>query len=281
MRNWPAELIAHLATRTPTIAYLVRVTRVDEAVFGFTSHYRDIPYGGLTYLAGTWSSESTAATRAGMNVDDMEMVGVLDTETISDADVVAGVWAFARVEVFVCNWRDLTMGVGKLRHGYVGEIVRSGAQFTAELRGLMQALQQSFGRIIQIPCDADVGDARCGVNLDTFTDGKVATTVTTVTSQRAFSASAITQASGWFDYGRVVFAEGTANAGVVREVKTQVGAALTLQLPFPWPITAGEAFTVYAGCDKTFATCKTKFVNWVRHRGHPFVPTGDRLLAAA
>ncbi len=39
---------------------------------------------------------------------------------------------------------------------------------------------------------------------------------------------------------------------------------------------AGDAFTVTAGCDKQFATCKTKFANGINFRGFPYMPGNDR-----
>ena len=43
-------------------------------------------------------------------------------------------------------------------------------------------------------------------------------------------------------------------------------------------VAVGDAFTVTAGCDKHFKTCKAKFDNGVNFRGFPHVP-GDRLRA--
>ena len=37
--------------------------------------------------------------------------------------------------------------------------------FTAQLRGLAHYLQQPKGRLLQLTCDADLGDARCTVHL--------------------------------------------------------------------------------------------------------------------
>jgi uncharacterized phage protein (TIGR02218 family) len=46
----------------------------------------------------------------------------------------------------------------------------------------------------------------------------------------------------------------------------------TLLNPLPLVPSAGDAFTAYPGCDKTQATCTTKFANLGAFRGFPFIP---------
>jgi uncharacterized phage protein (TIGR02218 family) len=44
-------------------------------------------------------------------------------------------------------------------------------------------------------------------------------------------------------------------------------------------VEAGDAFTITAGCDKHFKTCKAKFDNSVNFRGFPHVPEIDFAFA--
>jgi uncharacterized phage protein (TIGR02218 family) len=48
----------------------------------------------------------------------------------------------------------------------------------------------------------------------------------------------------------------------------------------PEPIAIGDAFTVTAGCDKSFATCRARFANTDNFRGFPQIPGNDFLLAS-
>lgn len=280
MKGWPAPLKAHLAEPVTTIAFCWLVTRYDGAVFGFTNHQADLVVDGVTYLASTGFTAGEVSTRAALNVDDLEVEGMLDAAGIDESDIIAGLWSFAEVECFIVNYRDLSMGVGHVRRGWLGEVRRAGRTFWAELRGMMQKLQQAFGRSILAACDADLGDTRCGVNM--ATGGRtVTTTVTTATSQRQFTSTGLTAAAGFFTDGSIEFGAGTANAGVRREIKEHAtGGVITLQLPFPYPISVGESFTARAGCDKAFATCVSpKFANGPRFRGFPHVPGADRIMA--
>jgi uncharacterized phage protein (TIGR02218 family) len=47
----------------------------------------------------------------------------------------------------------------------LGEVLSAGPAFRAELRSLAARLDQPSGRLYGKRCDADLGDARCGVNL--------------------------------------------------------------------------------------------------------------------
>ena len=85
---------------------------------------------------------------------------------------------------------------------------------------------------------------------------------------------------GWFTAGKLIFASG-ANAGLGVEVKShRKGATVTLVLwqPMPEPIAADDTFTVKAGCDKRFATCRDRFNNAVNFRGFPHIPRQDTVI---
>ncbi|MCC7173256.1 MAG: DUF2163 domain-containing protein [Planctomycetes bacterium] len=278
MKTIGAALKAHLAGEVTTIATLWKVTRTDGAVYGFTDHDRALELDGVTYEAASGMTASAVESSASLAVPNGEVEGVLDSSSLNEADLLAGKWDFARVDVFQVNYSDLTQGTLKLRRGWLGEIRTTRGGFTAELRGMMQALQQSIGRIVAPACDADVGDARCGVDLSTFPNGTVATTVTSAASQRVFTASALSQAAGWFNGGKVLFSSG-ANDGVAMEVKTFAGGVVELVLPMPGAIAPGDAFTITAGCDKTLATCKAKFANAINFRGFPHLPGIDRMIS--
>jgi len=52
-------------------------------------------------------------------------------------------------------------------------------------------------------------------------------------------------------------------------------AALTLHLPFPYPIAVGDQAMLEAGCDRLLATCRDKFANVGNYRGEPYIPGFD------
>lgn len=280
MKATGASLKAHYAQRVTTRARCWKLTRVDGEVFGFTEHAEALTISGVVYSSSATSfNASTVDTRAALNVDNMEVSASFDAAAFTVDDLLAGVWDFARVEFFAVNYEDTSQGIEKIRYGWLGEVRYSDNGFVAEIRGLAQRYQLRFGRAYMPACDAVVGDSRCTIDLDVFADGKVTSTVTTATSARQFTCSAITQATGWFNRGKITFTSGE-NAGLSNEVKTQTSAGvIVLQLPMPYTIAASDGFYVTAGCDLSLATCISKYNNAVNHRGFADIPGRDRIMS--
>jgi uncharacterized phage protein (TIGR02218 family) len=89
--------------------------------------------------------------------------------------------------------------------------------------------------------------------------------------------SGLSVAAGDYAQGRVVFTSG-ANSGVARAIKANTTSAFTLIQPLPAVPAAGDAFTVYPGCDRTMGRCATRFNNLGRFKGTPFVPPPETSL---
>ena len=270
-------LKAHYASGSLTTATLWKITRRDGAVLTFTDHDQPITFSSLVYAPTSAYDAGAVKTTAAMNVDDVSLVGLLAVSAVTASDIEAGLWDGAAVEIMEVNYADLTMAENVLRFGEIGEIQRNGQQFSAELRGLMAKLQNNIGRIVMASCDADLGDARCGVDVEAL---RVSGTVTTATSVRAFTASAMAQAADYFTFGIVTWVTGL-NAGLRMEVKTFAsGGVFTLQLSMPYAIAIGDTFTVVPGCNKLgrAGDCKIKFANYVNFRGFEDIPGQDKVL---
>ncbi len=271
MKSASANLATHLAGSVSTLALCVKITRRDSAVFAFTSHSSDLVVSGTTYIAAQGSfSPQMIHTAGDMSVDNTDIEAIIDSAYITDEDLNAGKFDYADVELFVVNYKALGDGIVRLRKGTLGEIESRGYVFRAELRGLMQHLQQVIGRVYSKRCDADLGDSRCGVSLAAHT---VASSVTAVTSKQQFTAAAVPSRVG----GLLTWTSGN-NNGLKMEVQSMVGLVVALSLPMPYTIQIGDTFSVYAGCDKLPETCLNVFNNIVNFRGFPFIPGNDRAL---
>lgn len=86
-----------------------------------------------------------------------------------------------------------------------------------------------------------------------------------------------TYSIGYFAYGTVKFTSG-ANAGYTLQVGKFAPGVVTLDLPPPHPLNVGDTYTIVAGCDRQFGTCKNRFNNVVHFRGEPYVPGMDTIL---
>lgn len=276
-RNISEALKAHLASETTTLALCWKLVRADSTVMGFTSHDQDITFDDITYLAATGFVPSATKSNSSMAVDNLEVDGILDSDAITESDILAGLYDYAAVEVFLVNFSDLTQGKLIFRTGWLGEISINKQQFTAEIRGISQKLQENIGRVITPLCDANLGDSRCTVDLMDFT---FTASVTTVTDNQLFTSSTLTQDAGYFAGGKLTWNSGN-NEGLSMEVKEFSSTQVVLALPMPHVIEAGDSFIIIAGCDKTNGTCKATFDNLVNFRGFPAVPGMNSLMSTA
>jgi uncharacterized phage protein (TIGR02218 family) len=235
-------------------------------------------------LAGTeFEPESGFAAseiRAGSDlaVDAQDAEGALRSDRITETDILDGRWDNAAVEVWRVNWEAPGQRV-LMRRGNLGQIRRGRVAFVAEVRSLAHYLNQSVGRTFQFHCDAELGDGRCGVDLEAsaFSD---TSSVAGVAGDRGFVAAAglASSAAGWFDLGLIEWTSG-ANAGRPAEIAchSKDGGIVRIDLfeaPVR-PLAVSDDFTIRAGCDKRFATCRVKFANAVNFRGFPAMPGDD------
>jgi hypothetical protein len=169
VRTVSVALAAHLASGELTIATCWKVTLEDASVRTFTDHDRDITFSGDIYLAATGYRRTDIQTSSALNVDNLEVGGRLVSPSITEEDLLAGLWDNAEIEVFQVNWADLTQGRVYQRVGKIGEVTLSRGTFKAELRGLMQAYTNNVGEVRTPSCRATLGDGRCKKNLAAFT----------------------------------------------------------------------------------------------------------------
>ncbi|MEP9397203.1 DUF2163 domain-containing protein [Mesorhizobium sp. KR2-14] len=277
MSAYPQALAEHLSRDVTTVCHCWRLTRTDGAASGYTDHDRALTVDGLTFEPETGFSASEARETLGLAVDTADVEGALSSANISDEDIAAGLYDNAKLETFLVNWRRPEQFV-LLRTATIGKITRSDQRFVAELESLTRALEQPNGRYIGRACDAELGDRRCRFALDR--EGYSATGEVSsheedgtiiVTGLEAF-------APGWFSHGVMVWTSG-ARAGrserIVAHRRDMRGVALTLRPAVGPEIRAGNTYSITAGCDKSFATCKAKFSNALNFQGFPHLPGND------
>jgi uncharacterized phage protein (TIGR02218 family) len=285
MRVLSSGLQDHLDTGATTLAWCWRITRNDGVALGFTDHDRDVSFDGTVFEAASGFTGSEITGAVGLNVDTLEVEGAIQSDRLNEADLAAGLFDNALIEIYRVNWAEPEQRV-LMRYGNLGEVARGAQHFRCEVRGLAHELQQPQGRIIQYGCDADLGDVACGFDLDqpafSSNDGMVDALGA---SPRSFTALGLDAfANGWFTRGLVTWLTG-ANEGRPAEVKLHAksSSGVTVEL---WQrpaagLSPGDTFRITAGCDKQFGTCRKKFGNTLNFRGFPHVPGNDFMLRVA
>lgn len=272
----PAELESHLQGEVTSHCFAWLIRRSDGIVLGFTDHDRTLHVGGIACEPLTGLNSSEASTALGLSVAGGEVEGVLSSAKISDMDIEQGRYDGASIEAYLVNWSAPTQHM-LLRRWTAGKISRSGSRFVMELKGAAAAFDAVRGRRVLRHCDADLGDGRCGININDsryFAEGTVLAAdgpSLTVTDLDGFATS-------WFSGGMLNWTNG-ANAGRSVRVTVHAGQVLKLAEPPVLPVGEGDAFRIIAGCDKSFATCKGKFANGANFRGFPHLPGNDAAYA--
>lgn len=277
MRVLPAGLAAHLEGDATTVCHCWRVTRRDGAVVGLTEHDRDLVVAGSVYLAASGFAASDSEAGNGLSVDAGEVTGGFSADAIVEADVLAGRFDGARVETFLVNWAAPEEHI-LLRVEEIGEVVRAGGAFRAELRRVTHRLGQAQGRVYSRRCDAAFGDSRCGVDASGPAYRAAGAVVAVLGEARLVVSGLDGFAAGAFRHGSLAFSSG-GNAGGVADIEDhrREGAQVlvSLWLPPPVAVAAGDAFVATVGCDKSFSMCRSRFGNGVNFRGFPHMPGSD------
>lgn len=279
MRELSEGLAAHLAGGVTTLARCWTLTRRDGEISGYTDHDRDLTIGGVVHRARAGLEAAEASQEAGFAVASADVVGVLQAAGVTENDIALGLYDSAAVTVRLVDWTNpdnlVTLGAYE-----IGQISRSDTAFVAELRSLAHRHDEERGRIYTQRCDADLGDARCGVSLVEVvaavqqTDGRRMLTCTGLSAHQ----------TNWFDGGLLRFTSGANNGSAVeiRSHRREAGLAhLELWLEAAHEIVAGDAVRLRPGCDKSFATCRAKFANGLNFQGFPHIPGADFLLQRA
>lgn len=262
-------------------------TFADGTVLRTTSADIALTWGGNTFASCAPAIERTKVKlKVGVDADEMSV-----TVMPSATNTVGGIsWqAAARLgyldgakvlveTAYIQTWPTV-VGVLHVFQGLVSDIYPERTMIRVSVKSLLELLAQPFPRnVYQSVCTRTVYDAGCAVNKATFTaTGTIAASpAPTLTSFKTGNA----QAAGYFDQGVVTFTSG-ANAGLKRTVKSYDPATgFTFALPLPVAPAAGDTISVFAGCDKTLATCRNKFSNAGKFRGFPWVPNPETAAPA-
>jgi len=275
------ELDAHLRTGTTTLCRAWALSRKDGVAYGFTDHDLTLTFDGIEFRADSGMAARAIQQATGLAVDNTEALGILSDAALREDDIQAGRFDGAEVRAWLVNWTDVSQRLLQFR-GTLGEITRANGAFTAELRGLTEALNQPQGRVYQSPCGAVLGDGVC--KFDMSQSGfSFEGAVETATDRKVFDFSDLDQFDDrWFEGGRATVVSGAA-AGLVGLIKNDRlnGAERRVEL---WEalganVSTGDTIRFEAGCDKRLTTCKAKFDNVLNFQGFPHIPGEDWMMA--
>lgn len=301
----PAALQEHLDTGATTICGILRIepVRPGYSVIGLTDLDRDIIYddggGEVTYLAPVGFTSSAYVSTADFAVDNAETKSLFpefDIPQLTEADINAGAYDYARYRLMLVNYDDLTQGHANLSEGTLGEMrTVDGLHFMGELRSLFQKFRQSVVERDSLTCRATFGSQAagssnaatapkiekfpCGIVVDDlwvdFTVEQVGEESDLAFSFSGASSSSSSSEPGYFP-GVVEWLTGS-NAGRQYEIGAYDAGVVTLSFSTAFPIAEGDTGRIRPDCTKQWAghlSCQF-WDNRLNFRGEPFIPVGD------
>lgn len=276
------SIFEHLATGTTTVCRCWAVRRRDGVTLGFTDHDENLSFEGIDFRADTGMTARAFQQSTGLAVDNTEAVGALSDESIRAADIEAGRFDEASVTMWLVNWAHPSERSVRFT-GSIGEIVRSGESFRAELRGLAERLNKPQGLVFQRTCSAVLGDSRCKVDLGRA-EYRADVEIEDVTDGKTFTFETFPSfKGGWFERGVFQLLDGSGE-GLAGHIKVDrrtlgTGRRIVLWQAIRANVQRGNRVRLLAGCDKRAETCRAKFGNMVNFRGFPSMPGEDWLMA--
>ena len=258
------------ASELEGVATFWRIHRKDGVTLGFTSHDRDLAFGGVLHRAAPGMVPSAVRRTAGLTGDSAEMQGALAHDSIAEADLAAGRFDGARVEVGAVDWETREHAV--LFNGTVGAVSQEDSGFTAELRSAKAMLEADPVPRTSPTCRAQFCRPGCGLSGLRFTHRAVLTIVDAEVGRVTFDGPA----PDLLVAGEVRWLDGP-HAGLTMDIVAIEGDALILDAVLSEALAPGTRARLREGCDHTLATCAGRFGNAINFRGEPFLPGNDLL----
>ena len=292
MKNIPGPFQNHLNGRETTTSLLWQIDRPDGLSFYFTDHDEDVIYNGHTFLAATSFSASAIQEQLGLAVSNLEILGIFDSASITEDDLIGGRYDGSTMRIYIINWKQPgpTM-VAQIGRYTLGQTQMGDFAFQAEMRSLAQHFSQHVGSLCSPKCRTLLGSPSGVSPLESgcnFTmPAPIVGTIAAITDRKTFRVSAAgsypngtkgSLSGGYFSFGTVQFTNNTCK-DIAREVlDNDPSLNFTMRLPFPLDFQVGDAVEMQIGCDRSMPVCAGNFANAVNFRGEPYVPGTDKMF---
>lgn len=278
MIDIPTALQAKLAEGVTTLAWCWVLTRRDGSSYGFTDHDEPLVVAGASCEPNTGFSPGDHQSPGDFAPTRATVYGVVDSTTIAASDVDNGLWDQARVKVLRVDWTEPELYFTAFT-GELGAIRRTDSAFEAEISGLGARLDRQIGSVFARSCDAELGDERCGVDLQA--GHQLDAIIVDAPSPGLVEVSGASgEPEDWFSFGVCDWVTGDntgAKARITRHTMRGDRAFLEIDPAPALPLQPGDEVRLTVGCDKQFPTCVSKFANGANFRGCPHMPGNDVL----
>lgn len=266
-------------------AEIFRITLKDGTIVRYTSHDANIVWGAETFIPLP-ISRSKIAYHSNMQVDNVTLnIGIsgvtvgANNYTIPQL-IAMGALRKASVEIYIVNWPTVTSSLFLFKGFTTGNISYNQGSMTLECNSELDKLNTLFPKIIYTElCQHEhfrTGTYACNLTKASYKVSGVVTSTNTTYTVGATAFLFAAYASGYWTHGELIWTSGQ-NTGLSFSVKTHTDGYVALRAATPFPIQVLDEFDVYPGCDRTGATCATKYNNYANFFGFEYIPRTETL----
>lgn len=256
------------------ISNIIKIVLQNGDILGFTDNENVLTVDGVQYQPAPGLQRLRLTITGNAEVSNQEFGSAwLD---VPESDLKGGLFDNAEVEVAWCSWFHPEYGKLSVFTGTLGEISWSDEGFKADVVNQMKNLELILGNMYTAQCRHSLFNTprigkigACNVNPAAFT---FTGSITSVEINKWKFTIDVNQPDKYFSNGRITFTSGLNNE-MSYVVKVHTGNVIELYLPTSYVVSPGDNFTIYAGCDLTLGTCRSKFNNVVNFGGFPHIKT--------
>lgn len=251
------------------VATFWRIARRDGVTLGFTTHDRDLWFGGVLHRSAPGMIPSAIRRTADFEPDSAEVEGALSHDSIAASDLAKGRYDGAAVSIGLVDWETLEQH--GLYRGTIGAVTERDGAFSAALRSRKIELHRNPVPRTSPTCRAQFCGPGCSLSVARFTHDVAVLWCDPDTNAAAVNGIADTSR---FIGGTLRWLDGPL-AGTRNGVAAATDDALLLDQPIDLPVPSGTRAILTEGCDRTLATCSDRFANACNFQGEPFLPGND------
>lgn len=232
---------------------------LGSTVWCFTSGDRQESYDGRNYVPIA-ISRSSIEYKNDMSKDVLEIT--IDRKNdFAKKCLDDEIYAKVKLELFVKEDNQFNV----YWNGRLSIVKTNKGVITLVFESNMSDLRRVGGRRkAQRTCDHALYGSRCRVNKDNFFISGI---ISSITSSGLVISECASKPNAYFSGGQVLFSD-----GISVYISQHIGANINL-MRGKKSAKIGDSVNVYAGCDKSVSSCKTKFNNLNNFGGFPYMPT--------
>lgn len=253
-----------------SMALCWRLERCDGAGIALTSHDEPIVRDDVTFEPSPGMNPASIVRSIGLQPDSSEVAGALSSGALDESDLELGRWDGAAVQLTAYDWEDSGASPIAFLAGEIGTVSSKDEAFTAELLGAASKLDMPVCPATSAECRAHFGDKDCRID---FAGRNIKATIVAADGGSLTIDPAVDDR---FVLGRLRYMSG-ANCGQSTVIIATGGNVVRVRDLPRGAAEAGSRVELREGCDKTFATCVSRFGNAVNFRGEPYLPGNDLL----